>query len=94
MRDFEKDQAILEEKRKSKTTYGGLVLSLSKSSSFDSSSFKEKSQKPNLAPWRELFEVIMNRMNQEIWQYERRTILADVQSVLLLLVATVFLYRE
>lgn len=46
-----------------------------------------------LSPWRQAFEIIMDQMNKEIWQYERRTVLADVQSIVLLSVSSLFLLR-
>ena len=87
-------KTILEEKRKEKSSVNKLQNLSTPSWMRNENPWKEASCKHNLSPWREIFEKVMDRMNKEIWQYKRRNILSDIQSVILLVVTFVFLYRE
>jgi hypothetical protein len=43
--------------------------------------------------WKQVVEKALEEMNKEIWQYEKRTIITDAQSIALLVTTTLFLLR-
>ncbi|CAJ1938080.1 unnamed protein product [Cylindrotheca closterium] len=86
-------KTILDEKRKEKSSVNKLQNLSSPSWMRNENPWKEKSCKHNFSPGRELFEKVMDRMNKEIWQYKRRNILSDIQSVILVVVTSMFLYE-
>jgi ABC-type lipoprotein release transport system permease subunit len=53
----------------------------------------EMADKDHALTWKQVVEKALEEMNIEIWQYEKRTIITDAQSIALLVTTALFLLR-
>jgi hypothetical protein len=53
----------------------------------------EMAENDHALTWKQVVEKSLEEMNNEIWQYEKRTIITDAQSIALLVITALFLLR-
>jgi hypothetical protein len=53
----------------------------------------EMADEDHASTWKQVVEKALEEMNKEIWQYEKRTIITDAQSIALLVTTALFLLR-
>eukprot|EP00980_Cylindrotheca_fusiformis_P010521 scaffold2331_cov126-Cylindrotheca_fusiformis.AAC.11 len=78
-------QSILEERRKQHKPWGKTSVRGDKATT-------TKIGSPPM--WKLILDKVLSFMNNEIWQYEKRSLLADIQSIFLLVITTLFLWRK